>query len=304
MRMRCLIIACCLPVMGSAAAARAPQAVASAVPPEACQSAEPSLAELARLLAPGGEPVRAALAALAGSADAGQVRCGLAGLAALGDARAVPALALALARPDLRDRTHLVARWAAFLAGGPDPGLGAAMSPVITALEDAATWEAAGLDGILLLGEIDHPAARDRLLRELDAARDDAALDTVVHALARQGDARPAARLAVLGDEAARAKSGNATPEQARRLGEVAFYQMALAVESVDAGLATLDTIALRDQEWSAAWAVHTLCARAVRRPEQQATIDAHRQALAAELDRRGVTWRAPQGPFGCAGER
>jgi hypothetical protein len=106
--------------------------------------------------------------------------------------------------------------------------------------------------------------------------------------------------MATLGAEALRAKSGNATPEQASRLGEVAFYQLALGPDTLDEGLATLSTIAARDQQYFAAWAVHTLCARALRRPDEREAIDQHRVALAAALDQRGVAWQAPKGPVGC----
>ena len=133
------------------------------------------------------------------------------------------------------------------------------------------------------------------------AAREDAAIDTIVHALARQGEARARPRIAALGDEAARGKSGNATPEQARRLGEVAFYQLSLGAETHEAGLATLGTIAARDQEWVASWAAHTLCARELRRPAGRAATEAHRRALVIELDRRGLDWRPLQGRLGCA---
>ena len=50
----------------------------------------------------------------------------------------------------------------------------------------------------------------------------------------------------------------------------------------------------------AAAWAVHTLCARALRRPDEREAIDQHRVALAAALDQRGVAWQAPKGPVGC----
>ena len=65
-------------------------------------------------------------------------------------------------------------------------------------------------------------------------------------------------------------------------------------------GLATLGTIAARDQESAAAWAVHTLCARSVRRPAERAAIEAHRRALVDALGGLGISWQTPKGPLGC----
>lgn len=265
-----------------------------------CGSEDRAPAEVARLLEPLGEQGRTALIALAESPDAAEVLCGVAGLAALRDRRVIPYLEAALRNPELRGSSRLLARWAAWLAGGPDPDLGAAMLKVVEAATDSAVWNAAGLDAIWLLGEVDHPSARDRLLAELGQPIDDARLDAVVHALARQGDPRARERITAIGVQAARDKSGNATPEQARRLGAVAFYQLALGPETLADGLETLGTIAARDQEDAAAWAVHTLCERAVRRPDGRTIVDAHRAVLVEELDRLGISWQAPAGTFGC----
>jgi hypothetical protein len=265
-----------------------------------CGATARSPQQLVRQLEPLGEPARAGLLALAQSPDLTEALCGISGLSALGDARVIPHLAAALKNPAWRDHAYDVARSAALLAGAAEPGIGAAMGPVIDALEAPAVWAATGTDGIWLLGEIDHPRARERLLAVLDETRDDAAIDAAVHGLARQGEGRARERIAGLGDEAARAKSGNATPEQARRLGEVAFYQLALGPDSVEAGLATLGTIALRDQREAAAWAVHTLCAREVRTPLQRNQVEAHRHAVVQALDARGIDWRAPRGAIAC----
>lgn len=265
-----------------------------------CPAASRSPEQLRRQLEPLGEPAVVALVALAQSPNGEEVACGIAGLSALGDLRAVPLIAAALRDPARRDEAYQVARWAAALAGRPSPDLGEAMLPVVDALDDPAVVRAAGNDAIWLLGEIDHERARDRLLGLLDRPQDDAALDAVVHALARQGDSRARARIAGLGDEAARAKSGNATPEQARRLGEVAFYQLALGPDSLEDGLATLRTVALRDQQDAAAWAVHTLCARAERRPAERASIEADRARLVAALEQAGVSWSSSRVPGSC----
>ena len=265
-----------------------------------CGTAEQSPEVLRRQLEPIRETATVALLALAESTQRGEAACGLAGLAALGEPRAVAHLAAALRNPAWRDTAYEVARWAATLAAAPDPNLGGAMLPVVEVLQDRAVWEATGNDGIWLLGEIDHPRARDRLLTALDEARDDVAIDAVVHALARQGEPRARDRIGKLGDDAARAKSGNATPEQARRLGEVAFFQLALGPDSVDDGLVTLGTIALRDQQDAAAWAVQTLCARSARRPSDRDAIDAHRARLIAGLERLGVPWSSSRVRAGC----
>jgi len=265
-----------------------------------CASLDEAPAARARQLAALGDPAREALLALARSKVPDEVVCGVAGLAALGDRDVIPPLVAALKDPALGEVSYRLARWAAYLAGGPDSDLGETMLPVVDAVEEPAVWKAAGTDAIWFLGEVDHARARERLLKELDEPLDAAGLDAVIHALARQGETRARDRISTLGDEALRAKSGNATPEQAQRLGEVAFYQLALGPDTLAEGLDTLGTIALRDQSWVAAWAVHTLCARAVRRPAVREATEAHRQALVRELDRLGIPWKEPQGTFGC----
>lgn len=267
-----------------------------------CSVEERTPEDLARLLEPLGEAGRTALIALADSPDPVEALCGVAGLAALRDRRAIPHLEAALRDSAMRANAHLLARWAAFLAGGPDADLGTAMLKVVEAVTDGVPWRAAGLDAVWLLGEVDHAVARDRLLAELDQPLEDARLDAVIHALARQGEPRAREPVSVIGAQAAREKSGNATPEQARRLGAVAFYQLALGPDTLADGLASLGTLAVPDQQGAAAWAVHTLCERAVRRPADRTAIEAHRNALVGELDRLGVSWQAPAGTFGCAG--
>jgi hypothetical protein len=265
-----------------------------------CGSADEASADLARRLTPLGEAGRVALIKLAQSSDTPDRLCGIAGLTALADRRVLSHLVAALRDPGLREQAYQLARWAAYMAGGPDTDLGPVMLEVIEAISDQAVWDAAGVDAIWLLGEVDHPAARERLLTELRLPLNGAKLDAVIHGLARQGDPRALAAITQLGVEAGQAKSGNATPEQASRLGEVAFYQLALGPDSLADGLATLQSIARRDQDWTAAWAVHTLCARAVRRPRQRDEIGEHRAALVEQLNRLGVSWQEPKGTFGC----
>jgi hypothetical protein len=265
-----------------------------------CALEEVPLAERARQLEPLGEAGRRALVALAESPARDELLCGIAGLAALGDRRAIAPLTAAFRNPALRQDDYQLARWAAFLAAGSAPDLGAAMLTVIEAVSDQETWDAAGDDAVYFMGEVDHPTARDRLLIELRLPMRPETLDAVIHALARQGEPRALETITAMGVEALRAKSGNATPEQARRLGAVAFYQLALSPESLADGLATLGTVAVRDQEATAGWAVHTLCARAVRRPAQRAAIEAHRKDLVDALASRGLSWQAQKGPLGC----
>lgn len=265
-----------------------------------CTLDEAAPADRARQLEPLGEAGRRALIALAGSSSREERLCGIAGLVALGDRRAISPLASTLRDPQMRDEAYRLARWAAYLAGGPASDLGAAMLTVVEAVSDQETWDAAGTDAIWFMGEVDHPTARDRLLTELRLPLRPEDLDAVIHGLARQGEPRARDAVAALGAEAVRAKSGNATPEQARRLGAVAFYQLALTRDSLADGLATLGTLAQRDQEATAAWAVHTLCARGVRRPNQRAAVEAQRQALVDALGGLGVSWESPRGPVNC----
>lgn len=289
--------------MAGAAAGRQSPAGTPAPPPSRealCSLEEVPLAERARQLEPLGEAGRKALVALAESSARDELLCGIAGLAALGDRRAIAPLATALRNPALRQDDYQLTRWAAFLAAGPAPDLGTAMLTVIEAASDQDTWDAAGNDAVWFMGEVDHPAARDRLLIELRLPLNAETLDAVIHGLARQGERRALETVTAMGVEALRAKSGNATPEQARRLGAVAFYQLALSPESLADGLATLGTIAARDQESAAAWAVHTLCARAVRRPPQRAAIESQRKDLVDALASRGISWQAQKGPLGC----
>jgi hypothetical protein len=266
-----------------------------------CASVEQSRADAALALSPGGEETRAELLRLAASGDTADALCGIAGLAALRDAGALPAVRAALGRPALRDDAFRVARFAAYLAGGPDPDRGAAFLPLVEAFEDPATWTAAGLDAAGLLGVIDHPRARARLVLELDRPMTDAALDAVIVALSRQGEPRVQARVSALGEEAVATRSGNTTYEQARRMGAVAFYLMALGPDTMSDGLAMLRQLALADQEDTAAWAVQTWCERATRRPAEQASADRARLALADELGRMNVRWKhLRRGMFPC----
>jgi hypothetical protein len=266
-----------------------------------CATVDRPAAEAARTLEPLGEPARAALATLAASAEVADAACGVAGLAALRDRRVVPPVMAALKNPAFRDDAYRFARWAAYVAGGPDGDLGAAFAPVVGLLADAALWTAAGDDAIRLLGEIDQPAARDRLVAELERPQKDTTLDAIINALARQGEPRPRARVVALGQEAVAARSGNLTYEQASRIGAVAFYLLALDSGSRAEGLQMLRHMVPDSQADAGAWAAQTWCERAVRRPADRATADQARAALVAELDGMNVGWRTlVRGSFAC----
>lgn len=266
-----------------------------------CAAIERPPAELTAALQPLGAPGREALAGLAAAAAPADIVCGVAGLAALRDPRLPPLLIAALKNPALRDDAYRLARWAAFAAGGPDPGLAAAYAPVVDVLADAALWTAVGDDAIRLLGEIDQPAARDRLVAELDKPQRDTTLDAVIHALARQGEARPRARVVALGRDAVASRSGNLTYEQASRIGAVSLYLLALGPESRAEGVEFLRQMAPDVQADTAAWAAQTWCERAVRRPADRAAAEQMHATLAAEFDGMGIRWRAlTRGTFAC----
>ena len=162
-------------------------------------------------------------------------------------------------------------------------------------------WKAAGADAIRLLGEIDHPAARDRLAREVAQPLPDATLDALIHALARQGEPRVHARVVALGQEGVAARSGNLTYEQASRIGSASFYLLALGPETRAAGLEMLRQMAPGDQADTAAWTAQTWCERAVRRPADRATATAQHERLAAEFDGMNIRWRElVRGSFRC----
>jgi len=266
-----------------------------------CASVDRPPAELAAALAATGEGGRTALRALAASSTPADAVCGIAGLAALRDRQLPVLLVAALKNPALRDDAYRLARWAAFAAGGPEADLGPTYAPVVDALADAALWTAIGDDAIRLLGEIDHPSARDRLVAELDKPARDTTVDAVIHALARQGEARPRATVVALGREAVASRSGNLTYEQASRIGAVSLYLLALGPESRTEGLEFLRQMAVDPQADTAAWAVQTWCERAVRRPAERAAATQGHDALAAEFDGMGIRWRTlTRGTFTC----
>lgn len=291
------------------AVAGRPVAVVTAAAPQASQEA-PALAALCGTLAdpPAALAARAAAltaadrdrAAAMAAGTGADVLCGLAVLAAVRDPRVAPAMAAAAERPALRDDLYRIARWAAFAAGGPDASLGEAFLPLTAALDPPPLRAAAGDDGTRLLGEIDHASARERLRARLDGPSD-AEIDAAIHALARQGDATARARVLALGREVAGALSTNPTYEQARRTSAAAFYLLALDAASLADGLALLRVLSPSDQADTAAWAVQTVCERAIRRPATRATLEAHRAALVAAVDSLGLPWRTlTRGAFPC----
>lgn len=267
-----------------------------------CATVDRPAAEAAAALAPLGDSARAALLTLAQSSQLADAACGVAGLAALRDRRVVAPVRAALINPAFRDDAYRFARWAAYVAGGPEVDLGAAFLPLVSMLEDAAVLKAVGDDAIRLLGEIDDAAARTRLIAEFARPQTDATLDALIYALARQGDPSVRDRAASLGREALASHAGNATYEQARRIGAVSVYLLAIGAETQAEGVDLLRKLAPADQADTAAWAVQTWCQRAVRRPAEKAVADQRAAALAAEFDGMNIRWRElSRGSFACA---
>lgn len=275
-----------------------------ATPPQdlLCASVDQPPAEAARTLEPLGEAGRVALLRLAGASQIADVACGVAGLAALRDRRVVAPVAAGLAHPGLQGDAYRLARWAAYVAGGPETDLGPAFLPLVDALAVPAVWAATGDDAIRLLGQVDHPAARDRLVAEFARPQTDTTLDALIHALGRQGEARIHARASTLGQEAVAARSGNLTYEQASRIGAVAFYLLALGPDTMSAGLQMLRQLAPRDQQDTAAWAVQAWCERAARRPGEREVATRMRASLVAEFGGMNIRWSdVVRGSFTCA---
>lgn len=248
-----------------------------------------------------GAPTADVLRTWARGADAAARRCGLRALAATRDREVAAATMTALRRPEARDDAWLFARWAAWAAGGPDAAASAAFAPLVEVLADPAVATATDDDGVRLLGEIAAPSALSALGAIAAQDRPDHRVDAAIHALARQGDAAPRVRIAALGHAEADGLVTNATYEQARRIGAAAFYLLALGADTRDDGLRLLTRLAPSDQADAAAWAVQTLCERAVRRPADAASLTASRTALIDTLDQRGIAWSAlPRGTFAC----
>lgn len=280
---------------------------AIAQPPSVLTPAHPacagdrSLRDVAAALQPLDPAGRDALHAMAASSDGPTRRCGLRALAALRDAT-VPALVReALGAPAWHDDVYLVLRWAAFAAGGPDTTASAAFAPLLDVVTGMATRDAAGDDVWALLGEIDDGIARDRLVAALGQPSSEATVDAIVHALARQGEGRPREIVARAGHDTADGLATNPTYEQARRMSAAAFYLLVVADDSRPEGLDLLGKLAPADQADAGAWAVQTLCERAVRRPAERASLDTRRRALVEALNQRGIRWDGlARGAFSC----
>jgi len=269
-----------------------------------CPAVDAAPRELAGRVESLGAPGRAALLEMAAGPPA-DARCGLAGLAAVRDARVVPLLARAMAAAPADADVWRLARWAAFVAGGPEPAIGAPFVPLVAALDAPAARAAAGDDRLRLLGELDHPSARDRLVASLDEPLSEQAVDAAIHALARQREPRPRARVSGLGADVASGLAGNATYEQARRLGAVAFYLLVLAPETQRDGLAHLARLSPRDQADTVAWAAQTLCEDGVRHPGARAEALALRAAVVSAAAAAGVAWDGlARGTFACPSPR
>jgi len=266
-----------------------------------CEGADQGPRGHAQSLEAQGDAARDALRGLVSSRDRADVLCGLAGLTALRDEAAVLPLLAAMRDNAFVDERYRLARWAAFIAGGPDPSAGRRLVPLLDLFEDALVWRATGDDAILFLGELDDARARDRLLAELARPGSEAGLDAAIHALARQADPRARERIAAIGQETLQSHAGNATFEQARRLGAVAFYQLTLGSDTQAAGLDILARLAPASREDTAAWATATVCELAVRRPEARAALAARYRTLTQALTAAGVRWdHLGRGAFPC----
>ena len=266
-----------------------------------CDAADTGPREHAERLHTQGDAARDALRGLVSSRDRADVLCGLAGLAALRDEAAVPPLLAAMRDNAFVDDRYRLARWAAFIAGGPDASAGRRLAPLLDLFDDALVWRTTGDDAILFLGELDDPRARDRLLAELARPGSEAGLDAAIHALARQAEPRARDRIAAIGQETLQSHAGNATFEQARRLGAVAFYQLTLGPDTLAAGLDILARLAPATREDTAAWATATLCQQAVRRPDARAALATHHRTLTQALTAAGVRWdHLGRGAFPC----
>lgn len=265
-----------------------------------CAAVDQAPRDLAARVDSLGPPGRAALLELAaGSSE--EARCGLAGLAAVRDARVVPLLVRAIAAAPADPDVWRLVRWAAFMAGGPDPAPATPFVALLAALDAPAARAAAGDDRLRLLGELDRSEARDRLVAALDEPLADDALDAAIHALARQREPRARARVAALGAEMANGLATNATYEQARRLGAVSFYLLVLAPDTQREGIAHLARLSPGDQADTVAWAAQTLCEHGVRRPDARAASEALRAAVASAAATAGVAWQGlARGTFAC----
>ena len=265
-----------------------------------CSAVDDTPREIATRVESLGAAGRTALLGLAAGPPA-DARCGLAGLAAVRDARVVPLLARAISAAPADPDVWRLVRWAAFVAGGPDATLAAPFVPLLAVLDAPAARGAAGDDRLRLLGELDRAEARDRLVAALDEPLSEATLDAAIHALARQRDPRVRERVATLGAEMASGLATNATYEQARRLGAVAFYLLVLAPETQRDGFAHLARLSPGDREGTVAWAAQTLCEYGVRHPDSRAATLALRSAVVRSAAAAGVAWdHLPRGAFAC----
>jgi len=266
-----------------------------------CEGEDKGPRDHAQRLQARGDAARDALRGLVSSRDRADVLCGLAGLTALRDETAVPPLLAAMRDAAFADDRYRLARWAAFIAGGPDASVGQRLVPLLDLFEDALVWRSTGDDAILFLGELDDPRARDRLLAELARPGSEAGLDAAIHALARQAEPRARDSITAIGQETLQSHAGNATFEQARRLGAVAFYQLTLGPDTLASGLDILARLAPASREDTAAWATATVCEQAVRRPTTRSALARHHRALTQALTAAGVRWdHLGRGAFPC----
>ncbi len=299
-----VIVTCAAYLAGAGTLAASAQAIADrGVTPAAAVVCAPdlSMSEVAAQAVGPDAPSAAQLRQWASADDPGARRCGLRALAALRAPDSAPVFAAALVRTDARDDAWRVARWATWAAGGPDLEISATFAPLVDIVVDPAIAAGADDDGVRLLGEIASTRAIATLRAIVATDRPDHRVDAAIHALARQGDASVRARIAALGHAEADGLATNATYEQARRIGAAAFYLLALGGDTRDEGLRLLSRLSPADQADAAAWAMQTLCERAIRRPADAAATMAARSALVEALDQRGIAWTPlTRGTFTC----
>lgn len=228
--------------------------------------------------------------------------CGVGGLVVTDSARAPEVLLASLGSPGFRGRVTRLLSWATQYAARPDPNRGTAMLPVLDAVLAPERWASTGLDGVRFLGSVDQPRAREALLRELEKSGDAERIDTVVAALAQQGEAGAKDRVEPLLRTAVARGTVGLSSAEIRRLNASLYYFLAGGSELIEHGAKALGAVPAAFRVAPSFMALQTLCERATRRPDQKATIFEHRRILVATLDDLDVSWRgrAPQGNFPC----
>lgn len=242
------------------------------------------------------------LVRLSHSTDVHEADCGVGGLVVTDSARAPEVLLASLGSPGFRGRVTRLLSWATQYAARPDPNRGTAMLPMLDAVLAPERWASTGLDGVRFLGSVDQPRAREALLRELEKPGDAERIDTVVAALAQQGEAGAKDRVEPLLRTAVARGTVGLSSAETRRLNASLYYFLAGGSELIEHGARALGAVPAAFRLAPSFMALQTLCERATRRPSQKTAIFEHRKTLVATLDDLDVRWRgrAPQGNFPC----